>query len=123
MRTEIIDTINKNKQPECKNGKISVLNEGHFIARFTVNYEFRKNELKKESNRIFEGEQYFISIPGMSQNIKIHVEKLVSGAPEIWKTIFSIGFPYSGNRNFKLWGENISARYGILKPNREKIKN
>jgi hypothetical protein len=117
MRTEIKHTINKNNQLECKNEKISVLNTGHLVARFTVYYEFLDNELKKESNRIFEGQQYFISIPVMSHNIKIHVEKLVSGAPEIWETIFSIDFPYPKNRNYMLWGEGMSTCYGILKPN------
>lgn len=123
MRSEIKHTFNKNKQAECNNGKISVLNEGHLVARFTVYYEFLNNELKKESSRIFEGQQYFISIPVMSQNIRIHTEKLVSGAPEIWETIFSIDFPYFKNKNYRLWGEGMSTSYEILNANREKVED
>ncbi|MEA1874353.1 MAG: thiol-activated cytolysin C-terminal domain-containing protein [Bacteroidota bacterium] len=95
-------------------GKIKVKNDGRFLARYEVNYLIGEVQLTQISGRIYEGQQQTIFIPGLAKNVQIKVEELITGFPEIWKTIFNLEYPYAGNRGFRLWGNSLNAKYGTI---------
>jgi hypothetical protein len=102
-------------------GKITVKNDGRFLARYEVSYLIGDVQLTQISGRIYEGQQQSVFIPGLANEIQIKVEELITGFPEIWKTIFKVEYPYAGNRSFRLWGNSLDAKYGTINTV-EKIK-
>lgn len=97
-------------------GRVSVQNDGRFLARFEVSYELAGEHLNQISGRIYEGQKQTLFIPGKASNIKISVEELIIGFPEIWKNIFSRQYPYAGQRAYRIWGESLNAKFGELNP-------
>ena len=104
-------------------GRITVQNEGRFLARFEVGYTLAGEQLSQISGRIYEGQKQTLFIPGKARSINIKVEELITGFPEIWKCIFTAQYPYAGYKGFRVWGESLNAKYGILNPVKEDIKS
>jgi hypothetical protein len=107
-------------------GKITVKNDGRFLARYEVSYLIRDVQLTQISDRIYEGHQQSVFIPRLANEVQIKVEELITGFPEVWKTIFKVEYPYAGNRSFRLWGNSLDAKYGTtntLEPTKPKNQN
>jgi len=95
-------------------GKVTVKNDGCFLARYELRYLIGDVQLTQISGRIYEGQQQLIFISGLAKNVEIKVEELITGFPEIWKTIFKLEYPYVRNRAFRLWGNSLDAKYGTI---------
>jgi hypothetical protein len=95
-------------------GKITVKNDGNFIAKFEVNYLIGNVQLAQISGPIYEGQQQSVFIPGLANKVQIKIEELIAKSPEIWKTIVKLEYPYAGNRNFRLWGNSLDVKYGTI---------
>lgn len=107
-------------------GEITVKNEGNFIACYEINYLIGDVHLSQISNKIKKGQAQSIAIPGLANEVQIKVKELITEFPEIWKTIFTIKYPYAGHRNFRLWGKRLDVKYGIvntLEPSKSKKQN
>lgn len=97
-------------------GLITVRNDGQYKARFEVSYQLNTIELSQNSGRFGSGEQRSLNIPKGAKNLVIKADEQINSHPGIWKEIFTMKYPYAGERNFRLWGTNLYPRYGLIIP-------
>ncbi|SRR6056297_1318694 len=111
----------KNIRYSSTNGCISVRNDGSFLAQFRVCYFVEEQRFTQHSGLLKKGKTLTMHIPAEAENVTITLEQLVKIHPEMWREIFNLNYPYTGNREFRVWGTNHHPRFGSMIPKHQNI--
>ena len=99
---------------EEKAGKITIKNEGGYVAKYTVTYTYNGEQVTKESGSFTAGFSRSIDIPAGAYDISLHAYD--AWFFNSWNVIFSKHFNEPETRKYKVTGTTLNTSYEELQP-------
>jgi len=90
-------------------GSILVRNEGGYVARFHVTYDYEGGSFTKDSGEFSLGVNKSVEIPEGASNITLKVEE--AWFINSWSTIFTESFATPVKKCYKIWGTTLSPAW------------